>query len=146
MEIREIEDFARCNLDYYGLPLWVFKFNKSKVNVGLCDYEKKTIFYSKYYLDRPTIEIQHTILHEIAHALTPFDKHGRKWALACEYLGIPPLIYSFAQKHPEKFVANCSCGNVWYRYNSNVQSGKKMCSTCLEPLIFKRNPNVEKSC
>lgn len=139
MTEQDVRIFARDQLDFYGLPHWVFRFNNSLVNSGLCDYNQCTIYLSKKYMGRMTNdEICNTILHEIAHALTPWDKHGRKWRLACEYLGIKPNPTGPIPRLPGKYSAKCSCGNVWYRYNSKCLKRKKrvMCSNCFEEIIF----------
>lgn len=141
MTEKDIRMLAREELDYYGLPHWVFRFNSSLVNSGLCDYNKCTIYLSRKYMEHMSDEeICNTILHEIAHALTPWDKHGRKWKLACEYLGIQPNVTGPVPRLPGKYSAKCSCGNVWYRYNSRClrQRNYRLCADCLEEIIFTK--------
>lgn len=138
----DVRNLAREELDGYCLPHWNFRFNKSKVNSGLCDYSTKTIYLSKCYLPHMSPEeIRQTLLHEIAHALTPWAKHGRKWKLACEYLGIPPNVTGSIPRLPGKYSAKCSCGNVWNRYNSKCTdpNNKKMCGVCFDYLIFTKD-------
>lgn len=137
----DVRNLAREELDCNGLMHWNFQFNNSKANSGLCDYEKKTIYLSrKYYELMDNHEIHNTILHEIAHVLTPGDQHGKLWQQACEKLGIQPIAIGPIQRLPGKYSAKCSCGNVWYRYNSKCLKRKKrmMCSNCFEEIIFTK--------
>ena len=53
--------------------------------------ETKTIKISKYLLNlAPTELIQEVFLHEVAHALTPFDFHGKKWKEQMKRFGLEP--------------------------------------------------------
>lgn len=82
------EDFTILTLKkhfiQYGLIDigWKFSFNNSKRSCGLCSYVKKVIYISNYYISSKTTtleDIENAILHEIAHALTPGEKHGKVW-------------------------------------------------------------------
>lgn len=76
----EIENLARKTMDGYQLTNWSFKWSNSKTVFGLCDYEKETIFLSKVLNSVRDIEqIKNTILHEVAHALTPYNGHNDVW-------------------------------------------------------------------
>jgi hypothetical protein len=62
---------------------WKTKINgRGKKFAARCVYKTKTIEYSTKWLADPTTTealINDTILHEIAHALTPGDGHGQLW-------------------------------------------------------------------
>lgn len=48
--------------------------------VGVCNYDRKVIVLSDIYCYRlPRKEVEDTILHEIAHALTPGHEHDNVW-------------------------------------------------------------------
>lgn len=70
---------------------WTFKFNRQTSAVGLCVYRDRTIQVSKKWaevLDEKIIK--NTILHEIAHAITPGANHGPLWRQACVRIGARP--------------------------------------------------------
>lgn len=70
---------------------WKFAYNKRTCHIGLCSYEKKTIFLSRQWAEFLGLErIIDTILHEIAHAMTQGDGHGSKWKRACVMIGANP--------------------------------------------------------
>ena len=61
------------------------------MKAGCCDYSWKIISLSRYYvLANEEAAVMDTVLHEIAHALTPGDGHGAKWKAACVKLGAVP--------------------------------------------------------
>lgn len=68
---------------------WKFKINRKMLNaIGSCNYAKKTISISSYWLPALSeYEFNQTILHEIAHALTPGAGHGPDWFKAAKKIG-----------------------------------------------------------
>lgn len=67
---------------------WRFDFNTSKRNFGLCYYGRKMIYLSKNLMLLTTDHAQvDTILHEIAHALTPGHHHNAVWRSMCIKIG-----------------------------------------------------------
>ncbi len=70
----------RTNLDKNGLTDWTIRISKAVKKLGSCNYEKKTISLSSYFISSGTeTTVLNTILHEIAHALCPGDGHGEIW-------------------------------------------------------------------
>lgn len=64
---------------------------RGKSFLGRCHYDKKQIEITRHWIpvlnDR---EIRDVILHEIAHALTPGDGHGKHWKYVAMELGANP--------------------------------------------------------
>ncbi len=59
---------------------WVFKFDNAITFFGRCHYGSKTITLSKNLtLANDEQKVINTILHEIAHALTPNHNHDPVW-------------------------------------------------------------------
>jgi hypothetical protein len=79
--------------DHLPVGGWSFKWSNSLNVLGYCSYTTKTIGLSKRWMvSLPYHEILDTILHEIAHALTPADYgHGKEWKLACKLIGAQPI-------------------------------------------------------
>lgn len=60
---------------------WRISLNNAKSTAGVCNYSKKTIFLSRFYLKHHDVDTSwDTITHEVAHALVgPGHGHGRVW-------------------------------------------------------------------
>jgi len=105
MNIIEAEKIARNLMEQHGLTAggWVFKFDGAKSRLGQCNYTRKTITISRHMAGTGTVEnVTQTMLHEIAHALTPlYEKrysrtkgyhmakvgHGQSWKSKAHQIG-----------------------------------------------------------
>ena len=100
---------------------WSFKFDRSKVCFGKCNYSKKQISLSRYLVElNDEKEVRDTILHEIAHALAPRGAgHGPAWrsvAVSIGCNGTRCYGSEVVRPHP-KFKGTCpSCKLVIYRH------------------------------
>lgn len=75
-------------LRHHGLPDWGVEFDNAKARAGQTRYATRKISLSKYFLAANGIErVRKTILHEIAHALTPGHHHDKVWAAMCLRIG-----------------------------------------------------------
>lgn len=80
MNKTQLSDLAIHIMTKYGLNDWKFVYNDSVRCFGTCDYLKKEIRLSWSLCENRPVKLNiDTILHEIAHALTPGDKHGKRW-------------------------------------------------------------------
>lgn len=77
MTTQEIRQLAERKLAEHSLTGWKIRFESSHSRCGLCDYRNRTIRFS--LTDHSEREVLDTILHEIAHALTPGHSHDRVW-------------------------------------------------------------------
>lgn len=67
---------------------WKFNYGRGKKTFGTCSYTKKEIRISKHLARVNTEErVKLTILHEIAHALTPNHGHDNVWKVKCIEIG-----------------------------------------------------------
>ncbi len=69
-------------MDKHGLLVkgWVFEFDNAKRRFGVCNYTDRVIGLSKALTELNDEEkVIDTILHEIAHALTPGQHHNHVW-------------------------------------------------------------------
>lgn len=95
MHISKAAQLARRKMDENKLMHWTFKMNgRLKRTFGLCRYNVCTIELSRDYVEaNDEASVLDTILHEIAHALTPGALHGRDWQAMCRILGCKPEQY-----------------------------------------------------
>jgi len=89
-ELKRFEQHAEKTLQEYGLSHWDFAWDNAKKRLGYCCNGIKKISISKAFAKLNTFERMHvTLMHEIAHALTPGHGHDRVWKAKCRELGIP---------------------------------------------------------
>lgn len=70
------------------IPGWRFAWSKKKTVFGCCRYGPKIIELSSHMTPHCSDEeVLDTILHEIAHALTPGAGHSVRWRLCFKALG-----------------------------------------------------------
>lgn len=148
-QVKELakELFAQHGLDKQG---WTLVFDNALRRNGSCSYSTKQISVSKHYIKLNTPElIRDTLLHEIAHALTPNDRgHGRSWKLKCAEIGAMPVAIKRGMgiKQVEgKWKAICTgCKEVYSRHRRATKNTRYSCPDCSGPrfnidyeLIFK---------
>jgi predicted SprT family Zn-dependent metalloprotease len=86
-----IQKFAQEKMNEYGLKDWTFKWDNAKRRYGVCSAKKKTISISSGLASNNSIEqSKDTVLHEIAHALCPGQKHNDVWKTQCVKIGAKP--------------------------------------------------------
>lgn len=100
-------------MDEHGLTGWKVATDSAVRRNGQCDYRKKTISFSVHFVERnPESMLLDTLLHEIAHALTPGAKHGPIWSAKCREIGLNNPTRCTASDMPKgKYQAHCvQCG------------------------------------
>jgi predicted SprT family Zn-dependent metalloprotease len=129
---------------------WKFRFDNARRRFGCCMYRSKTITLSKQLtLLNDEKEVTNTILHEIAHALTPGHHHDWVWKAKAREIGCTgDRCYSGQSvATPEsKYVAVCSGCNRVHKKHRAVRSTSS-CGHCsggrynpTYKLEFKLNP------
>ncbi len=91
MEPDAARSLAATLMQRHGLDGWRFRFDHAKRRLGCCHYGSRTISLSKpLVLLNDEAVVVDTLLHEIAHALTPGAGHGAAWRRQAVALGATP--------------------------------------------------------
>lgn len=129
---------------------WVFRWDNSLQRAGVCKYRDKIIGLSRVIAEQREESFSiDTILHEIAHALTPGANHGPQWVrkaieIGCNgqrcYSDITPMM---------KYIATCVNGHTMSRQKKpgfGMQHSCPHCSKSFDPkyiLNWELNPNYK---
>lgn len=71
------------------IPDWTFAWDSHRRRYGICRYRSKHISVSLHRARVTSFECtERTILHEVAHAVTPGHKHDDVWRRMAQELGI----------------------------------------------------------
>lgn len=125
------------------VPDWTFAISDSKRRLGVCKHDDKRIEVSSNYFHVDMEEIEDTIRHEIAHALTgPDHGHDATWRSICVMVGAKPQ--RLADEHLKtsakpNYVIKCpSCDWKIYRFRMRQRNFGATCPECgTEVKIYK---------
>lgn len=85
---QEAQILAEQLISQFGLTDYHFEFDNAVERFGYCSEHKKLISLSKQLTELNSQEaVKDTILHEIAHALTPHQNHNEVWQRVCKAIG-----------------------------------------------------------
>ena len=127
---------------------WKFAFESCKRSLGRCHYNLKKITLSKWYVQlNEEDDVEDTILHEIAHALS-FIRYGSKgaghgilWKRICLEIGATPQrVHKGILEYPSnhfKYVDTCCCGITYKRHRLSAKRGYR-CPKCRQNLFVKK--------
>jgi predicted SprT family Zn-dependent metalloprotease len=141
------EWLAREKMDHYGLKDWKFQFMYSHTDLGCCYYKAKIIELSipLTLINDPGI-VLNTVLHEIAHALSPRRGHCREWRAKAREIGAIPEAITRSE-HGAKLLYNYSalCGQCGREYFANKYYRTSLCTDCYKMdrkivIEWKENP------
>jgi predicted SprT family Zn-dependent metalloprotease len=93
MNLPEARALALSLMSKHGLiqQHWSFRFDRAKRRFGCCSIRQKLIRLSAPLTQLNSEEqVKDTILHEIAHALTPGQGHNRVWKQTAATIGARP--------------------------------------------------------
>ncbi len=132
MNLSNAKELAESLLIVHKLFDWHFKFDGAKRRYGQCLYRTKTITLSRHLtLLNTEKHVKETIIHEIAHALTPYQHHNRIWQLKAIELGIRPNRCAIDKAKVEpNFKAICfNCQHVHTRFR-RTKNKREACAIC----------------
>jgi predicted SprT family Zn-dependent metalloprotease len=144
MNLFAARHLARTLMQQHGLRDWQFRFDHARRRFGSCRYRSKLITLSKplTFLNSEE-QVRDTILHEIAHALTPGDGHGWRWKAACRKLGADPKRCYDEEEvvAPPRRVARYQMGCArcdWWVDRHRLSRRNLVCRQCREPVVFEQ--------
>jgi predicted SprT family Zn-dependent metalloprotease len=132
----------------HGLLGWRFEFDHARRRFGACRVQRKQITLSRplVLLNSPE-QVRDTLLHEIAHALTPGDGHGRRWKAKCIEIGaIPRRCYTEDEvlsppRSPARYVLCCpAC--PWETPRRRRPQRRLICTLCRGPVVLNERNTV----
>ncbi len=133
MTLGDARALATSLLQAHGLTDWTFAFDRARRRLGSCQPQRKRITLSAplTHLNDPQV-VRDTLLHEIAHALTPGDGHGARWRATCLRIGARPERLAAPDEvvlPPAPYALVCDrCGMRYPRYRRSRQ--RYSCGRC----------------
>lgn len=114
-----------------GAEGWKVRFNPRLTRaLGRCIPSQKVIEYQPRYMEQNDWEqVYTTIMHEVAHALTPRHHHDATWAAMARKLGLQnPSAINRTAVLSAKFTGTCDgCKQEWQR---NRRAHRAVCPSC----------------
>jgi predicted SprT family Zn-dependent metalloprotease len=100
-------------MSYHGLDEWKLVLDSPRISkrAGQCRYRAQEIGITEpYALKASPADLEQTIIHEIAHALTPGAHHGKIWKAKMVELGADPKrCHSCTWTAPETWIVCTLC-------------------------------------
>lgn len=143
----DIERMAYRMFLEHGVPLyWSFGFDNGKRRYGICNYEKKKITLSRYYVTSPQVtldDVKNLILHEIAHVLAGSGAaHGPRWKRIAKRIGCDGSTYIKGIFIPMGYWLHCRCCAEGSKYRKQyfrkikLKKDKHVCKECKRMLVL----------
>jgi len=143
MNPHDAAHLARQLMREHKLDGWAFTFDRARRRFGSCSPSRKRISLSLPLTtlnDEP--QVRDTILHEIAHALTPGDGHGERWRAACARIGAKPArcfheheVAMPVRREAPYRIGCASCD--WWADRRHLRRVKLLCRHCRTPVIYE---------
>ncbi len=134
MDFDDAANLAKSLIAEHKLRRWVFVFNRGKRTLGLCDYSRRRIELSMYFVaHNDEVAVRDTVLHEVAHALAGEKAgHGPKWRAVCRRIGAAPKRLDHEAVMPRgHWVATCpTCGESHTRFRRPPLGRHYFCRSC----------------
>ena len=140
METSDALTLARQLLKLHGLENVPVILDNAKNRRGICRYSfngVKEIGLSRYFIGlNDESKVRNTILHEIAHALTPGHHHDRVWRRKAIEIGCTgERSSSNVERQPGRYQTTC-CGKTHHLHRKGKHFNNYRCARCKKGLTF----------
>jgi predicted SprT family Zn-dependent metalloprotease len=146
MNLTAAKRLAESEMDWHRLTAqgWSFVWDNARGRNGQTNYARKTISLSRILTElRDEQDVRNTILHEIAHALTPGHGHDAIWRRMFVSLGGDGTRCSQDKVHAEsiaKYKVMCAGGSMLGYANRKTQRlTSATCKCHRKGLVFLPN-------
>ena len=150
MHLLDAKLLARRLMDGHGLHGWTFHFDHARRRFGSCQFALRRITLSRpLTLLNDESQVADTLLHEIAHALTPGSGHGPAWKAKCLELGaVPRRCYTDATvrspaRSPAPYRLGCRRCDWWLPRRRRTRRSY-LCARCRGRLILEAHSAIER--
>jgi predicted SprT family Zn-dependent metalloprotease len=132
-------NLARSEMDKYGLCNWKLELDYAKVRAGACYFKEKKISFSRHFLkNADQLDINDTILHEIAHALVgPKHGHDRVWKNMAKKIGCSAKRCHTLEFSEYKWIRFCT--NYCWEQKVHRRKLNLICKKCGSPVKYQQN-------
>ena len=132
-------NLARSEMDKYGLCNWKLELDYAKVSAGACHFTEKKISFSIHFLkNADQLNINDTILHEIAHALVgPKHGHDRVWKNMAKKIGCSAKRCHTLEFSEYKWIRFCT--NYCWEQKVHRRKLNLICKKCGSPVKYQQN-------
>lgn len=136
MDLQQAEKMALELIQKHLPGVWRFGWDNARRRLGKCSYQEGLITLSRPYTQiRSEANVRNTILHEIAHALTPFADHGLEWKMVAIRIGAKPeacgnIVAEGLEPLKGKWIATCPNGHVANFYRKPKAGSVRSCAKC----------------
>ena len=132
-------NLARSEMDKYGLCNWKLELDYAKVRAGACHFTEKKISFSRHFLNNADqLDINDTILHEIAHALVgPKHGHDRVWKNMAKKIGCSAKRCHTLEFSEYKWIRFCT--NYCWEQKVHRRKLNLICKKCGSPVKYQQN-------
>ena len=132
-------NLARSEMDKYGLCDWKLELDYAKVRAGACHFTEEKISFSRHFLkNADQLDINDTILHEIAHALVgPKHGHDRVWKNMAEKIGCSAKRCHTLEFSEYKWIRFCT--NYCWEQKVHRRKLNLICKKCGSPVKYQQN-------
>ena len=132
-------NLARSEMDKYGLCDWKLELDYAKVRAGACHFTEKKISFSRHFLkNADKLDINDTILHEIAHALVgPKHGHDRVWKNMAKKIGCSAKRCHTLEFSEYKWIRFCT--NYCWEQKVHRRKLNLICKKCGSPVKYQQN-------
>lgn len=137
MKLADAENWSKALMEAHGLQDWDFAFDRGTRRLGACHTNLRKITLSKAFVKlNKWSEVQETMFHEIAHALTG-DGHTRRWRGVYGRIGGNPnrSYANLVSAHKKRSLVTGHCPNC----NKKVQARIRSATACKECCVKYNN-------